>query len=49
MHPRPHESLPEKARHINILKNQYDLMKEELKYSQDKTDSLERDHIARLN
>lgn len=34
---------------MRILKNQYDLLKDELKESQKKTESLERDHIAQVN
>ena len=34
---------------MKILKNKYDLLKDELKASQKKIVSLERDHIAQVN
>lgn len=39
----------ENSRHIEILKKKYDRLKEELKSSQNKVESLERDHIAQVN
>lgn len=36
----------EKAKHMEILKKQYDLLKEELKSVQNKNEVVERDHIA---
>lgn len=38
----------EKARHMKILTKQYYLLKEELKYVQNKNEALERDHIAHV-
>lgn len=39
----------DKAKHMKILKNHYDLLKEELNSYQNKIESLERDHIAQVN
>lgn len=36
----------EKAIHLKIVKRQYDLLKEELNYVQNKNEALENDHIA---
>lgn len=36
----------QKARHVKILKNRNDLLKHEIKASQNKIESLERDHIS---
>lgn len=49
MYSRPHESLSRKGKTHENCEKENDLMKEELKASQDKIESLERDHTALEN
>lgn len=39
------ERCQEKVRHMKILKNQYDLLKEESNFVQSKNEALDKDHI----